>query len=152
MTRDESVTIVAMVASAWSQAWALDEMESYARGILEADAEIVTLAVLRAQRELVFRPSVAEILDYARVERRLRNEADPHNIMPEKTPRPEWVLRWNRARAAGDMRPFPWQGNAIRDQGGKVPDTLIDDRDDWIQDDEYTSGDDADVTIIGRSL
>jgi hypothetical protein len=151
MTREESLDIIALISSAWSQQWSMEEMESYAHGIIDADPECCTLAVLRAQRELVFRPSVAELLDYARVERRLRNEADPHNIEPEKGPRPSWVLRWYRARGNGDHRPFPQQANALRDQGHRTPSTHISEAADWVQDDEFTEGDIKPITI-GRQL
>lgn len=153
MTREEALDIVAIIASAWSQQWGLEEMESYALAIGDADAEWVTKAVLRAQRETRFRPAVAEILERARVERKMAAMADHHNIPPEKQPRPEWVLRWARARMAGDWRPFPEQATAMRDQGWDVPDTMVSDADAWVQLDEYTEGDTSFVLPeIGATL
>lgn len=141
MTRDEALDVVAMVSAAWSQQWGLDEMESYARGIMAGDCENVCKAVLRAQRETRFRPSVAELLERARVERKMAAMADHHNIPAEKPFRPEWTLRWARARAVDDGRPFPEQAHAMREQETPVPDTMISDRDAWVQPDEYLDGD-----------
>jgi len=76
-------------------------------------------------------------------------------LLPDKRPKPEWVLRWERARAAGDERIFPEQIPGYlqmqrcepREAGDDVfienleayalPLTPVDDRRDWVQEDEY---------------
>ena len=141
MTREEALKIVEMVSSAWAgNTWHLEQMDSFARAIEELDAEFTTKAVLRAQKELRFRPAVAELREYVRIERQVAQRQDWRNQPAEKEPMPEWVKQWKRARAVGDFRPFPEQALAFREQGHAVPDTPYFDRDAWVQEDEHLQG------------
>lgn len=51
---------------------------------------------------------------------------------------PGWVARWRAARAAKDKRPFPEQLGALRPE--EHPPAPVDDRDHWVQEDEYVEG------------
>jgi len=48
---------------------------------------------------------------------------------------PEWAERWKRARASGDMRPFPEQAGVLGKE--RRPATPVSDRDAWVQEEEY---------------
>lgn len=111
MTRDEAITIVSMVAHGWpGAAWETERMEAYVGAIESYDAELTTAAVMRAQKTLRYRPSIAELREFVALERKLREPDDDWRHQPlVAPPRPSWVPRWERARAAGDWRPFPEQ-------------------------------------------
>lgn len=147
MTREEALTIVSMIVNTWpGQVWEVERLDAYARAIESMDAEITTLAVARAVREVKYRPSVAELLEYCRIERRL-SEPDEARLMPvDKPPLPSWVQRWQRARKAGDLRFFPEQiqgadslarSDPLNYKAYRPPDTPITHREDWVQPDEF---------------
>lgn len=101
MTRDESLTIVAMIASGWpGAAWDSSRLDSYAKGIEPMDALLTTQAVLRAQREVKYRPSVAELREFVAIERRLSERDEPmeRRTLPPGGKCPPWVLGWCIAR------------------------------------------------------
>ena len=108
MTRDESLTIVAMIASGWpGAAWDAPRLDSYAKGIESMDALLTTQAVLRAQREVKYRPSVAELREFVSIERRLSEKDEPQErrTLPPGGKCPAWVMGWCVARYRyGDMR------------------------------------------------
>jgi hypothetical protein len=63
--------------------------------------------------------------------------------------KPDWILRWERARAAGDLRPFPEQAEVLHAFARRSPEDYkaysppgvpITDGEFWIQDDEYLDG------------
>lgn len=51
---------------------------------------------------------------------------------------PEWVTRWRKARANKDMRPFPEQAGVLGH--GQRPSTPVDDKEAWVQQEEYGYG------------
>lgn len=120
MTRDESLAIMRMIISAWPQAKELDkeEIDLYAHAIQDMDAELTTHTVLKAQKETRYRPTVAELRERVRAEKRaLAPEVTPFSE-PEGRPLPLWVKRWVCARMLyskwdkeRDMRRFPEQGD-----------------------------------------
>lgn len=100
MTRDESLTIVEMILARWptSKEWSKDQMDAYAQGIQDLDAELTTSAVLRAIKDMQYRPAVAELREFVRTERnRLRALVEPKG-QPPGAPVPFWVKRWICAR------------------------------------------------------
>lgn len=121
MTRDDSLEIVRMILSGWPQAKPLDEEEIdlYARSIQDLDAEIVTHTVLKAVKDMPYRPTVADLRERVRAEKKLlAPQVDP--IPPsEGRPLPLWVKRWICARMLyerfgkeRDLRGFPEQGDS----------------------------------------
>ena len=143
MKRNEALDIVGMVVNGWpGGTWSEEQMWSYASAIEDLDAALTANAVIRAQRELRYRPAVAELREYVRVEAKVENawREEP----AEKQPRPLWVQRWARARAAGDGRPFPEQALAMRDQGYSTPTEPADDAAVWVQGGEYLEGPEVD--------
>lgn len=143
MKRNEALDIVGMVVNGWSGGnWTEEQMWSYASAIEDLDAAHTSNAVFRAQREMRYRPSVAELREYVRVEAKVENRW--RDEPAEKQPRPLWVQRWARARAAGDARPFPEQALAMRDQGYDTPAEPADDTTAWVQGGEYLEGPEID--------
>ena len=78
-------------------------------------------------------------------------------ILPDKTMKPPWVQRWERARAAGDHRPFPEQIAALDALGRQDPEHYriyrppsqpVSDREFWVQPDEYLEGESAGLPAI----
>jgi hypothetical protein len=119
MTRDESLQLVEMVLSHWRvRDWNKEEIDAFARGIQDLDAEVVTSAVIRASKELEFAPRLATLREYVRIEkRRLAPVVEP---LPERVgrPLPLWVRRWLCARffyerwgKERDLRRFVEQGD-----------------------------------------
>jgi len=107
-----------MILTSWhGKEWTKEEIDVYARLIQDMDAEITTHAVIKAAKEMQYRPSVAELRERVRVEkRRLAPAVAP--VETETTPLPEWVRRWICARLLfkqfgkpRDLRRFPEQGD-----------------------------------------
>lgn len=119
MTREESLQIVGMILSHWrGKEWTKDEMDVYARLIQDMDAAITTSAIIRAAKEIQYRPSVAELREYVRAERTRLRATMPKPEEPRGAPYPFWVKRWICARMLyrrfdrdQDMRRFPEQGD-----------------------------------------
>lgn len=111
---------MSMIVSAWPQAKELDkeEIDLYAHAIQDLDAELTTHTILKAQKETAYRPTVAELRERVRAERRaLLPEVEPYEA-PEGRPLPMWVKRWVCARMLyakwdkpRDMRRFKEQGD-----------------------------------------
>lgn len=99
MTRDESLTIVSMVISHWhtSKEWSKEEMDVYARMVQDLDVEVTMSAVIRASKEIKYRPSIAELREYVRAEKK-RLEPTVAPIETRPVPIPQWVRRWICAR------------------------------------------------------
>lgn len=119
MTRDESLEIVAMILVHWrGQEWSKEEIDVYARLIQDMPAEVTTSTVIKAAKELAYRPSVSELRERVRVERRRLAAVEPPPPEPEGTPIPHWVKRWLCARLLyarfgqlkPDLRRFTEQG------------------------------------------
>lgn len=147
MKRSEALDVVGMIVNGWQGGtWTEEQMLAYASGIESLDAGHATQAVLRAQKEMKFRPSVAELREYVRVEAKV--DSRWREAEPEKQPRPMWVQRWARARLRGDVRPFPEQAVAIRDLGWVTPDVPYDDPAAWVQGGEYLEGPDVDPLAL----
>jgi len=119
MTRDESLQVVEMILSHWRiRDWSREEIEAFARGIQDLDAELATSAVIHAAKEMDFAPRLAAFREYVRIERRrLAPAVEP---LPPVTgrPIPQWVKRWMCARylyasfgKERDMRRFPEQAD-----------------------------------------
>lgn len=101
MTPDDALTITGMIASGWpGQVWEADRLAAYAKGLESLDAELTTQAVLRAQREVKYRPSVAELIEFVQIERRLSEpeQAMERRELPQPSKCPPWVLGWIVAR------------------------------------------------------
>ncbi len=115
MTREESLTIVAEIANNWpGNQWNTDTLDAYARAIEPLDGTLVTLAVMRAVRELEFYPRVAVLLEFVQIERRLAEPEPPADrmaVIPDfKRPVPAWVKAWVVARYIhNDFRVLPDQ-------------------------------------------
>ncbi len=149
MTRDDAITIVSMVANSWpGQAWEADRLEAYVNAIITWDAELTTKAVARSVNKLKYRPSIAELLEFVQIERssKMSLAEESSLVRPEKQPRPLWVERWARARAAGDWRPFPEQSVAMDGLSRYSPEDFkayrpptepLTDSSVWIQGSEY---------------
>jgi hypothetical protein len=138
-----------MIVNSWpGSEWEDEKLAAYVGHLMPLDARNVTLAVGKAVKKLKYRPSIAELLEFVRiVERESIPDGEVIGYMPlVKIPKPHWVLRWERARAAGDMRPFPEQLHALTalsrvDESHYAayapPDAPITDRAVWVQEDEY---------------
>lgn len=114
MTRDESLDLVAMLCAAFpGKDWDAATLDSYAKAIQHCDAQQATNAVLRAQRELRFRPSVADLLDYIKTERKMAERDEPLERrlhLPTNARCPEWVKGWVVSRYRHkDFRVWPQQ-------------------------------------------
>lgn len=114
MTRDESLDLVAMICSAFpGKDWDAATLDSYAKAIQHCDADQATQAVLRAQRELRFRPSVADLLDYIKTERKMAERDEPLErrlSLPANAKCPPWVAGWCLSRYKyRDFRVWPQQ-------------------------------------------
>ncbi len=158
MTRDDAVTIVSMIVYGWpGAAWEAERMEAYVDAIMPLDAAITSRAVGRARNELKYRPSVAELREFVQIERRLSESEEARYVLPDRPEQPDWVKRWERARAAGDMRPFPEQMNAMDALARQTaedyrvyapPEHPLNDREHWVQDDEYLEGEAEPPAIV----
>ena len=157
MDRNDAVTIVSMIVYGWpGAAWETERMEAYVDAIMPLDAAVTSRAVARARNELKYRPSVAELREFVQIERRLSESEEARYVLPEKE-QPEWVNRWERARAAGDMRPFPEQMTALdmlarqSPEHYKVyapPEAPVTDREFWVQPDEFLEGGSTELPAI----
>ena len=119
MTREESLTIVEIVASGWPDAKTLDrdEINLYARSIEDLDAELTTHAVLRAVKDTPYRLRVSELRERVRMEkRRLVAEVSPLDE-PERRPVPIWVKRWICARLLHQKFDKEFDQRRFREQG-----------------------------------
>ena len=138
MTRSEAITIVEMLVHGWpGGVWEQPRMEAYVTALLAFEAKPTTAAVLRAQSSLRYRPSIAELREFIRIEQRLQepDEAEERRTrVPEQPGRPEWVNRWDRARANNDWRPFPEQCEYVGSSES------FENREAWVQLDEYLDG------------
>ncbi len=112
-----------MILSGWPQAKPLDEEEIdlYARSIQDMDAELTTHTVLKAVKDMPYRPTVADLRERVRSERKLLAPQVETPERPEGRPLPLWIRRWICARMLyerfgkeRDMRGFPEQGD-VRD-------------------------------------
>lgn len=114
MTRDESLTVTAMVASNWpGNQWTQNTLDAYARAIEWMDPALATKAVMRAVQECEFYPKVAVLRDFYGIEKRLADsgskiqkqlDALPSQIMPP------WVRGYVVSRVRHkDMRVWPEQ-------------------------------------------
>jgi hypothetical protein len=149
VTRDDACTIVAMVVHGWpGPAWEAERLEAYVDSIMPLDAVICTHALARARNALKYRPAVSEIREFYQIERRLSEADEARLVLPDKPNQPAWVGRWERARAAGDMRPFPEQMaafDALARQDAehykvyRPPEFPVTDPEHWIQPEEYTA-------------
>jgi hypothetical protein len=128
MTRDDALTIVGMVVAGWPGGeWDSDQMESYARAIMDMDAEAATKAVLVAQKSEKFRPSVATLREYVAVEARKLEPEKPKPTLPVG-PRviPDWAKIWIVARFVhADYRVLREQMPEL--QPNEIPDLMPDD-------------------------
>lgn len=115
MKRVDALNIVAMIVTSWpgSRPWQADEMDAYAHAIEPLDAEHTVNAVARAVNDLKYRPSVAELREYVRLERSL---AQPEPSRPEPSRfggrPPEWMFVWSwlrYQREPPDLRGLPQQ-------------------------------------------
>lgn len=160
MNRDDAITIVSMIVHSWpGQDWDALTMEAYVEAIMPLDAELTTKAVARAVNQLKFRPKVAELREFVAIERRAKlSPREQADYMPvEKPPKPLWVERWERARAADDQRPFPEQSHAMAilarqsRENYRVyapPAAPITDASVWVQPAEYLEEPSADSAIV----
>lgn len=100
MTRDESLQIVGMIISGWpsGKEWEREEIDIFARSIQDLDAELATHVVLKAVKETQYRPSVAEIRERVRNEKRKLAPVVAPLGEPKGRPVPLWVKRWICAR------------------------------------------------------
>jgi hypothetical protein len=144
---DDAVTIVGMIVNGWPGGeWDEARLESYANDLLSFDAELTTKAVIRARKKLIHRPSIAELIEFIQIERRLTQREQADFVSVEKIPKPLWVERWGRARAAGDWRPFPEQLHAMDMLARRSPldyrayappECPVTDASAWVQPSEY---------------
>lgn len=119
MTRDESLQVVEMILSHWhsNREWTKEEIDVYARLIQDMDIELTMSAVIKAAKEIAYRPSISELRERVRAEkRRLAPAVEP--LEAKLTPLPHWVKRWICARMLykqfgkeQDLRRFPEQGD-----------------------------------------
>lgn len=147
MTREQSLLIVERIINLFpGPTWEVAKLDAYATAIGGLDADVTMRAVERAVREIKFRPSIAELLEFVRIERAISGREEAVYITPEHTPLPMWVQRWQRARARGDMRFFPEQMTAadslarvdpMNYKAYRPPASPVTDADDWVQQDEY---------------
>lgn len=160
MTRDDAVTIVAMIVNSWpGPDWDEARLGAYVGHLLPLDARNTTLAVEKAVKKLKYRPSISELMEFVRIaERDNIPDGELFSYMPiVKMPKPPWVFRWERARAAGDTRPFPEQVQALTalariDEAHyrvySPPEAPLDSRDHWVQPEEYLEGPSAPGAIV----
>lgn len=142
MTREESLTVVQMILTHWrGKDWTKEEIDAYARSIQDMDAELTTHAIAQAAKEITYRPSIAELREYVRAERRrlLPAYVPPDTSYTSEVPL--WVKRWMCARMLypmfgkeRDLRRFREQG----DHGNLTQEMMPDDA--WL--DEANSLDD----------
>jgi hypothetical protein len=160
MTREDAITIVEFIVNSWpGPDWEPERLNAYVNAILPLDAEATTKAVAKAVEKLKFRPSVAELREFVRMERQ-PSERELADYMPvEAQPKPAWVSRWERARAARDMRPFPEQLHAL-DKLARVdpehyrvyapPQHPLTDAEHWVQPSEFL--DDGPTLSVGEAI
>lgn len=99
MTRKEALDVVGMVLSHWhsSKEWTKEEIDAYARLIQDLDVELTMSALIRAAKEVPYRPSVSELRQRVLAERkRLAPSVAPKETKGQ--PIPLWVKRWICAR------------------------------------------------------
>ncbi len=136
MTRDDAVTIVAMIVHGWpGAAWEAERMEIYVQDLLPLDAALATHALARARNTLKYRPSIAELKEFYAIERRKADMKETERIReqldaaPDSLGIPPWVKRWLVARwlvSPPDLRP-------MKEQFSRLPEGS----DSWMPDDLY---------------
>lgn len=95
MTREESITIVAMIANSWpGAAWEAERLDAYAQALIGYDAALTTRAVALAVKELKYRPSVAELREFIHIERALSAPVSQHEQPARPGRLPRWVTGW----------------------------------------------------------
>ncbi len=115
MTRDDAVTIVAMMVHGFpGPAWEEERMAIYVEDLLPLDAALTTHALARARNSQKYAPSISELKEFYAIERR-KEEAEQRDRIRaqlDETPGhqdeiPTWVKRWLVARflvAPPDLR------------------------------------------------
>lgn len=107
MTREEAADVTEMVVSAWATpVWTADQTAAFVTGCVSLDADDATEAVARLYRQTKFRPAFSELREMAVSVRRERQSRLIDSLPAEPIKPPDWVGRWERARANGDMRVF----------------------------------------------
>lgn len=116
------------------------------------DADLATRAVVKLARRPLpggrARPNIADVraalLELGR--REVVEREAWHALPPGPLPKPAWVSRWERARAAGDFRIFPEQvpgyldhqkDDPLDERAYALPTSPQDDATDWVQPHEY---------------
>lgn len=115
MILESATTILGWLEGAYPTRFHLDNVRRlYLTALEEWEETSASNAVLDWIKKEPRPPTVAEL----RTEYLRRHLGDPElwrEQLPEPTGRPEWVERWDRARAAGDVRLFPEQADGIRE-------------------------------------
>lgn len=130
MNREEALDIVEQIVLRWPVGeWSAEQMETYTRSIQTLPYELTCRALDAAVKETRYRPSVAELYEFVRAERR----STPQQSAEEEEPKaasgiPFWVRQWVAARflyeqfgRAQDMRPFADQLDYVNPDGPRMP-------------------------------
>jgi len=162
VTDRETQELVRMIEANWQMRLSRESRDAWREALMAFEPELATQAIALLARRHAERPSVAEVRSAILSARRDQLQAASlwQAWLPEQAPRPEWVTRWERARAAGDFRIFPEQipgyiqmqeGKPIRDDEVVSQSELevsratyalpatVDDRGEWVQPDEYVA-------------
>lgn len=120
MTRDEAITITAMVANSWpDNQWNDGSIDAYARAIEPLDADTTMKALVRCVNELEHYPRIATLREYVRMEKRrtddihedaVETQRMPNDVPASKLEIPQWVKGWAVSRYRyNDFRVWPQQ-------------------------------------------
>lgn len=147
MEEREAQEIVRMVESAWRVDYGEQGRRLWRDMLLPYGPELATKATAQLAQRQRERPTIADLRQVILSLRRQEIDREGwRELPPEKPIRPEWVARWERAHAVGDDRVFPeqisgylslQQGHPLNLKAYALPSTPTDDRNDWIQPDEY---------------
>lgn len=151
MNERESAQVIRMVESHFQTDFGTDGRDLWAFELREHDADIATKAVAYLARHgLPNNRARPQLHDYRAVYLKLARDAQIAAQLPQlqvsPMRKPPWVKRWERARAAGDPRPFPEQApgyealrreHPLNAEAYKLPHIAHSSREHWVQPDEY---------------
>jgi len=162
METREAQQIVRMVESHYQTDFGSDGRTVWLYELADYDAATATRAVaMLARNPLPANRARPQLSDFRAVYLKLAKDEAVANAKPalpvSPSRRPAWVERWERARAAGDARPFPEQAPGYEELrraseldrvAYALPNTPHSEREVWVQPDEFVGDDEAGMDFV----
>jgi hypothetical protein len=132
MKPDEAEHLTGMIRAAWDMYLDDAGRQAWTDFLVDQDADDAMAAFYKLRDRQRERPRIA---DFREVIKMLARPEEPLQPALPVGPFviPEWVLRWKRARAAGDYRAFPEQVPYVQHSAPQTDEKV------WVQPHEYVS-------------